>query len=187
MSVVIHELSHAYTADLLGDITPRLDGRLTLNPIKHLELVGSVIVPILTSLGGFTFGWAKPVRFNPDNLRNRRWGELLIALAGPLSNILIALVFGFLIRANVFGNSFVEVAAYVVLINIVLAVFNLVPIPPLDGSKVLFGLLPQTPQFHLFRANFERYSLVLMFVVAFFLWRFISPIVPVLFKAVVGI
>src|ERR1700722_18659718 len=93
-SVIIHEISHGYVAEMLGDPTARLAGRLTLNPLKHIDPIGSIIVPILTSLAGFTFGWAKPVPFNPHNLKNPRSGELLIALAGSASNFLIALVFG---------------------------------------------------------------------------------------------
>ena len=94
MSVVIHEVAHGYTAELLGDPTARLQGRLTLNPIKHLDMVGSIIVPIITYIsGGVIFGWAKPVPFNPYNLKNRKWGEGLVALAGPLSNLCIALFF----------------------------------------------------------------------------------------------
>jgi Zn-dependent protease len=83
MSVVIHELSHGYVAEMLGDPTPRLQGRLTLNPLKHLDWFGSVIVPIITSFAGLTFGWAKPVQWNPYNVKNKRWGEFLISIAGP--------------------------------------------------------------------------------------------------------
>ena len=92
MSVVIHEVSHGYAAEILGDPTARLQGRLTLNPLKHLDPVGSIIIPILTSLTGFTFGWAKPVPYNPYNLRNQKWGELVVAAAGPLVNIFLVLI-----------------------------------------------------------------------------------------------
>ncbi|MDB5259132.1 MAG: peptidase [Candidatus Taylorbacteria bacterium] len=187
MSVVIHEFSHGYVAELLGDPTPRLDGRLTLNPLKHLELFGSVIVPIITSLGGFTFGWAKPVVWNPYNVKNRRLGEFLISAAGPASNLLIAVIFGFTIRySTLFSGSFVNLAAYVVLVNIVLAVFNLIPIPPLDGSKILFSLFPPTPRFERIRFSIERYSLFLMVIIVLFLWRLIAPIVPLLFTIITG-
>ncbi len=186
MSVVIHELSHGYTAELLGDPTPRLQGRLTLNPLKHLEVFGSLIVPVLTSIAGFTFGWAKPVQWNPYNVKNKKWGELIISIAGPLSNLLIAIVFGLVIR--LFGISlplsFVEIASYVVAVNIVLAVFNLIPIPPLDGSKVLFSLLP--PNMSNIRVVFEKYSIFLFLIVIFFLWRFVEPIIPFIFKVIVG-
>lgn len=186
MSVVIHELSHGYTAELLGDPTPRLQGRLTLNPLKHLEFFGSLIVPLITSIAGFTFGWAKPVQWNPYNVKNRRWGELLISIAGPISNILIAVVFGLIIRF--FGTdlsaSFIQISSYVIAINIVLAVFNMIPIPPLDGSKVLFSLLP--PSFYHIRAWLEQYSIFLFLFLIFFLWRFVEPIIPFFFKIIVG-
>ena len=186
MSVVVHELSHGYVAELLGDPTPRLKGRLTLNPFKHLELFGSLIVPVITSMAGFTFGWAKPVQWNPYNVKNKRWGELLISIAGPLSNIFIALVFGLVVRfaGPSLSISFIQIASYVIAINIVLAVFNLIPLPPLDGSKVLFSLLPA--KFLWIRETLERYSIFLFLILVFFLWRFVQPIIPWIFKVIVG-
>lgn len=186
MSVVVHELSHGYAAELLGDPTPRLQGRLTLNPLKHLEWFGSLIVPLITSMAGFTFGWAKPVQWNPYNVKNKRWGEFMIALAGPVSNLLIALVFGLLIRiAGVsLPISFIQISVYVISINIILAVFNLVPIPPLDGSKVLFSLLPA--RFAQVRETLERYSIFFFLILVFFLWRFVEPIIPFIFRMIVG-
>jgi Zn-dependent protease len=164
MSVIIHEISHGYVAYMQGDPTAKLANRLTLNPLPHIDLVGSIIVPIITSLGGFPFGWAKPVPFNPYNLRNQRWGELYVAIAGPLSNLFIALIFGLIIR---FGQAtlpgpFIDISALVVWVNISLAIFNLIPIPPLDGSKIVGSLLP----FRLQQAwrNFERYSFVIIVV-----------------------
>lgn len=187
MSVVVHELSHGYTAELLGDPTPRLQGRLTLNPLKHLDLFGSFIVPIITSMAGFTFGWAKPIQWNPYNVKNKRWGELLIAIAGPLSNLFIAIVFGFIIRLMGSGlsDSFIKISLYVIAINIVLAVFNLIPLPPLDGSKVLFSILP--PKMIQIRVILERYSIFIFLIVIFFLWRFVEPVIPWIFKIIVGI
>lgn len=186
MSIVVHELSHGYAAELLGDPTPRLQGRLTLNPFKHLEWFGSFIVPLLTSLIGFTFGWAKPVQWNPYNVKNKRWGEFIIALAGPASNIVIALVFGLTVRF--FGDSlplsFIEISKYVIFINIILAVFNMLPLPPLDGSKVLFSILP--PSMIQVREVIERYSIFFFLIVIFFLWRFVEPIIPFIFNLIVG-
>jgi Zn-dependent protease len=188
MSVVIHELSHGYTAEFLGDPTPRLQGRLTLNPVKHLEWFGSLIVPLITSMAGFTFGWAKPVQWNPYNVKNRRWGELLISIAGPASNFLIAIAFGLVLRffAGSLSDSFIQISFYVIAINIVLAVFNLIPIPPLDGSKVLFSLLPPTPTFAQVRETLERYSIFFFLILIFFLWRFVEPIIPFIFRIIVG-
>lgn len=191
MSVVIHELSHGYMADRLGDPTPRLQGRLTPNPLKHLDPMGSVVVPLLMLLlsrGAFAFGWAKPVEYNPYNIRNKRRGEFLIALAGPLSNIAIALIFGTILRFAAAGATsltpFIEICSAIVVINIVLAVFNLIPLPPLDGSKLLFSILPR--QYGRMRMTLEAYSPVFILVVIFFLWQVISPIIPFVFKLFTG-
>ena len=174
---------------MLGDQTARYQGRLTLNPLKHLDPVGSIIVPILTSLGGFVFGWAKPVPFNPYNLRSQRWGELIVAIVGPISNLVLAIIFGILIRLvlayHFLPLSFVQIAATVVAINLVLAVFNLVPIPPLDGSKVLFGLLPVHLQY--IRTFLEQYSLILIIIFIFFLWKLFLPLVSLLFGLFTGL
>ncbi len=187
MSVVLHELSHGYVAELLGDPTPRLQGRLTINPLKHLDLFGSIIVPILTSFAHFTFGWAKPVQWNPYNVKNRRVGELLISLAGPMANLLIAIVFGLVIRFGAEGLSsgFLAISEYIVAINITLAVFNLIPIPPLDGSKIFFSLLP--PRLAHIRSSFEQYSIFLILLLVVVLWPYVEPIIPFLFKLITGI
>ena len=190
MSVVIHEVAHGYTAELLGDPTARLQGRLTLNPIKHLDMVGSIIVPIITYIsGGVIFGWAKPVPFNPYNLKNRKWGEGLVALAGPLSNLCIALFFSVIIRffgiSGLLPQSFLEISVLIIITNISLAVFNLVPISPLDGSRILFSLIPY--RFDYIKNWLERYSLALVLILLFFLWQFIVPIIPWLFRIFTGI
>ncbi|KKT74901.1 MAG: Peptidase M50 [Parcubacteria group bacterium GW2011_GWB1_44_7] len=186
MSVVIHEVSHGYAAEILGDPTARLQGRLTLNPLKHLDPVGSIIVPLLTSLSGFTFGWAKPVPYNPHNLRNQKWGELAVAGAGPLANILLVIIFGLLIRfaGATFGADFANIAAVIIVINLVLAIFNLIPVPPLDGSKILWAFLPE--RFRQARESMERYSFLLVIVVIFTIWQFLSPLIVWLFSLITG-
>ena len=186
-AITLHEAAHAYAAKYFGDSTAYALGRMSLNPIKHIDPVGSIIVPLITSLAGFTFGWAKPVPYNPYNLKNKRQGEFLIALAGPLSNIVIALIFGLIIRFVEQGvmTLFIQIASYIVLINIVLAVFNLIPIPPLDGSKLLFAFLPQ--QYGKTRLFLERYAPILIIVVIFFLWEVISPIIWPIFRAFTGV
>jgi Zn-dependent protease len=163
MSVVIHEVAHGYAAYIQGDPTAKLEGRLTLNPISHLDPIGSILVPLITSLGGFTFGWAKPVPYNPYNLRNQRWGELLVALAGPASNFLIALVFGLIIRFGLMlPEAFLSISSVIIIVNLSLALFNLVPIPPLDGSKIVNAVLP----YHLQQQwrSFERYSFIIILI-----------------------
>lgn len=183
-SVVIHEVSHGYAADSLGDPTARLAGRLTLNPIKHLDLMGSIIIPailILTS-AGFIFGWAKPVPYNPYNLRNGRWGEAIVAGAGAASNFLIAIVFGLLIRLWIaFGfatGPFIQIAGIIVFVNLLLGLFNLIPIPPLDGSKVLVGILPYNAgqSYRRFQDAISRYGLIAMFGFIFLFIFIFGPI-----------
>lgn len=187
-SVVAHEVSHGYMAQYLGDPTARFAGRLTMNPIKHVDPIGSFLVPFITSLapGGFMFGWAKPVPYNPYNLRDQKWGEAKVALAGPLTNLSLAFVFALILRfAGVFfTDSMLSLMHLIVLINIILAVFNLVPIPPLDGSKVLLTALPL--RYRYIGDYLERYSLVLILVFAFFLWGYFLPIVDFIYLLMVG-
>lgn len=190
MSVVIHEVSHGYAALYLGDPTAKYQGRLTLNPISHLDPVGSFLVPLIGYfLGGFIIGWARPVPFNPYNLRNQRWGEAIVAVAGPLSNIALAVVFGIIIRVaagyGFMNQSFLTLAGYVVLINITLAIFNLIPVPPLDGSKILFAFLPY--RWQSIRQSFERYGLIIVIVFVFFIWQVMSPVIAHLFTLLTGV
>jgi len=186
MSIVVHEVSHGYAADALGDPTPRLQGRLTLNPIKHLDPIGSVIIPLVAYfLGGFIFGWAKPVMINPYNFAHRKRDELLVALAGPFSNVLIAL--GFVLMANgisylastgsistAVAESFVGISITVVLTNFVLALFNLIPIPPLDGSKILFAIMPE--KYDYMRRYLEGTGFILIVLLIAFTGPFIGGI-----------
>ncbi len=147
MSIVLHEMAHGYAANSLGDPTARLQGRLSPNPLVHIDPLGSVIIPALLIISntGFLFGWAKPVPYNPYNLNNQKWGEALVAAAGPATNIFIALIFAILIRfSTTFGLNeiFIGLASSIVFMNLFLAFLNAVPIPPLDGSKILAALLP---------------------------------------------
>jgi len=190
LSVIVHEISHGLAALSQGDGTAKYQGRLTLNPLKHIDPVGSIFVPLLCLLSGsgFMFGWAKPVPYNPYNLRNGRWSELWVAIAGPLSNIIIALVFGLFLRfyVNSLPDATLNILAVLVEVNIVLAVFNMVPLPPLDGSKVLLNILPFRMAAKI-RPYFERYGLVLTLVFILFLWQYSTPLIVGLFGAITGI
>ncbi|MEK7208562.1 MAG: site-2 protease family protein [Patescibacteria group bacterium] len=188
LSVVVHEVSHGFAANYLGDPTARLQGRLTLNPLPHIDPIGSVLVPLLLFFtnAGVMFGWARPVPVNPYNLRGK-YGEAIVAAAGPLSNIALAVVFGLFIRlsGNLLPDSFIHIAATVVIINIVLAIFNLVPIPPLDGSKILFAFLPYYLQ-HV-RESLERWGFFIVLIFIVFLWQFLTPIIGWAFQMLTDI
>ncbi|TSC61655.1 MAG: peptidase M50 [Parcubacteria group bacterium Athens0416_74] len=143
-SAVIHEVMHGVAADRLGDPTARYAGRLTLNPIPHLDPIGSVLLPILLAFSGasFFFAWAKPVPYNPFNLRPGRFSEAIVAAAGPLSNLVLALITGLLMQTVSLAPEVNAVLFLIVVVNVMLFLFNLFPIPPLDGSKILSSLLP---------------------------------------------
>ena len=195
-SIVIHEVMHGVVANWLGDPTARLAGRLTLNPIKHIDLFGSVLLPALLVLthAGVVFGWAKPVPYNPYNLRGKR-GEALVALAGPGINLLLAIIFGLLIRfvGTALPPSFISLASVVVIYNLMLAIFNLIPIPPIDGSKVLAVLLPYRLQrvfidFGERVASFGLLGLLLFFLLfGYIFFPIFSAAVGFLFELITGL
>jgi Zn-dependent protease len=145
-SIIAHEVAHGYAADTLGDPTARLAKRLTLDPRPHIDPMGSLIIPGLLFLSGssFLFGWAKPVPYNPYNLKNQRWGETFVALAGSATNIFLAIVFGLLVRFGVgtFPPSALMFATTISFVNLFLGLFNLIPFPPLDGFSALRSALP---------------------------------------------
>jgi Zn-dependent protease len=172
-SVVLHEVSHGHAANVLGDPTARLQGRLTLNPLRHIDPVGSLVVPMIMLLAkGPIFGWAKPVPYNPYNLRNQRWGTLVVGVAGVLANFALALAAGIVIRlsglsgAELVGSSFFRPVVIIAGVNVVLGVFNLIPIPPLDGSKVLSVFLSY--RFEYIMRFLEQYWFVFIMLVFFF-------------------
>lgn len=194
-SIILHEISHGWVALWLGDVTAKYAGRLSLNPKSHIDPIGSILVPImllLVSGGKMAFGWAKPVPYNPNNLRDRKKGELLVALSGPATNLLLALVaviLSYLINLSsvtkkemiynlndwekitqMLSGSFESIAfillVYVVFWNVILAFFNLIPIPPLDGSKILYALFPLDIKTKIF---LEQYGFfILLFIMIFF-------------------
>jgi len=190
MSVVIHEVSHGYMAEYFGDKTARHAKRLTLNPLRHLDPFGSIILPALLVLShaGFVVGWAKPVPYNPDNLRNKKWGTIAVASAGILANLFIAVLFGIILRLSFYFSlpaSFNSIVSLIIIVNLALAIFNLVPIPPLDGSKIFFNLLPES-MYHLIEF-FERYSLILLVIFIVSFSDYLYPILSFMYHLVTGI
>lgn len=197
ISIVLHEMAHGWAADSLGDPTARLQGRLSPNPLVHIDPIGSVLVPGLLFLtnAGILFGWARPVPYNPYNLRDQKWGEAKVAAAGPAVNLALAIIFGLLIRfADTIGlgPAALEISSYIVYINILLAFFNLIPIPPLDGSKIIQPFLPAGMQmsYRSFVASFERWGLIGTFLFIFifiqFLWTPFSALVGTVFSFITG-
>lgn len=173
LSVIVHEVAHGYAAAALGDPTAKLAGRLTLNPIPHLDPIGSILIPGLLVLtnAGMLFGWAKPVPYNPYNLKNARWGEAIVGIAGVATNLLIAVLFALIARiALAQGASvFAGLAAVVCYVNLFLGLFNLIPFPPLDGFTVLRGLLPYRMSVSLraIEARLGGFSGLLIFLLVF--------------------
>ncbi len=189
-SVMVHEVSHGFMAYRLGDDTAEQMNRLNLNPLNHIDPVGSIILPGLLFLAGspILFGWAKPVPYNPHNLKNPKTGAALIGIAGPLSNLSLALIFGLMIRALDFvsgpGTVLAMFLDVIVSVNIILAIFNLVPIPPLDGSKLLFALLPSG--YSDLRHFLEKYSTLILIAFILFGIPVLDPLIQFLHTLFAG-
>ena len=172
-SVIVHEYAHGYVAEWWGDPTARMLGRLTLNPVPHIDLFGSILVPLFLLMTGSSilFGWAKPVPVTPENFRDRKWGDITVSLAGPASNVLLAVAFAAgLFVARVATGGAVSPAIqllchYGIFINLILAVFNMLPVPPLDGSHVVANFLPRPMAYSYQSAG--RYGLIIVMLLLF--------------------
>lgn len=187
MSAAIHEYSHAWAADQQGDHTAREMGRLSINPLRHLDFFGSFFLPLLLIIFNtpIIFGYAKPVPINPYNLRESKWGMAKVAAAGPLANFTLALVFGLILRYLPMSLSGLTVPlAVIVYINLILMIFNLVPIPPLDGSKVILPFLPYHLQEKYMRL--EPYGMMLVIFFMLMGLQFVWLAVGILFRLIVG-
>lgn len=184
VAITFHEAAHAWMADRLGDPTARLMGRLSLNPLVHYDPIGTTLLLVLVfmkALGApvIPFGWAKPVRFDPYNLKNPRRDSALISLAGPVSNLTIALISAIVLRVAMTPFSSFTWVAYIfaplVVLNVILAVFNLIPIHPLDGGKILIGLLPEKDA-HEADIFLQRYGMIILFLLIFPTFGGTSPL-----------
>lgn len=216
ISAIFHEYAHGWVAYKLGDNTAKDEGRLTLNPLAHIDLYGSIIIPLLLVISkvGFIVGWAKPVPFNPYNLRDQKYGNLKVALGGPATNFILALIFGLLARFSPlsialkqnliinflsqntdgllsqmqgsFLTSLFVLSIIICIVNLVLMVFNLIPLPPLDGSKILMTFLPHNWQISMQRI--EPFSLIILLLLIFLgLLNFIWPIILFIFGLILGL
>lgn len=174
IAITIHEAAHAWTADKLGDPTARIMGRITLNPLASVDIYGTIIIPLLLALAGApVLGWAKPVEFDPYNLKNPRKDSAIISLAGPAINIILATLLALIVRF-IDLSPIIEIFFFAVIrVNITLAIFNLIPIHPLDGGKILAGILPnkEAAQFDLF---LHRYGTILLLFMIFPLFGGVS-------------
>jgi Zn-dependent protease len=197
-SVIIHEVSHGYIAYLRGDDTAKNLGRITLNPFAHLELFGSIILPamLLFMKAPILFGWAKPVPVNYANLKNPKIDSIIVSAAGPVSNMLLAVLSGLGIRSisyfvtfsNGFGGA-IETFLYVMLnVNLVLAIINLIPIPPLDGSKIVAYFLPKdVARSYLSLNPFICLIILLIVLSSGLIWSFLYPVIKFFMRSLCGI
>lgn len=183
-AVVVHEFAHGWCAYKLGDPTAKYAGRLTLNPLAHIDPFGTILLPILLilSLSPVIFGWAKPVPVNFWNLRSPRRDMVLVGLAGPLANLGLAYLFSLGVRSIIVTPQFAQILQSFIIVNLALAVFNLIPIPPLDGSRILFGIMPKGLAYLV--TNLEQFGLVILIL---FLWlglfdRIVWPVVGILMQ-----
>ena len=190
LGLTIHEFSHAFVANYLGDPTAKYAGRLSLNPIRHLDPLGTVLLLIFLFTLGLGFGWGKPVPVNPYNLKHKH-GELLVSLAGPFSNFLLAILIAVLLElippalTAGWSQDFIKLFYTIILVNVMLGLFNLLPIPPLDGSKVLFDLLPagQTE----IRNTLEKYGFVILIAIIFFGITFLGAVAYYIYHALLNL
>lgn len=201
ISVIVHEVAHGWAANALGDPTARLQGRLSLNPIRHVDPIGSLFIPAILVLtnSSFLFGWAKPVPYNPYNLKKvgsgAAWNEAIVGIAGVAVNLVLAVIFALLARIA-FANdleAFAGLASLVVLVNLSLGIFNLLPIPPLDGFTVLRSILPHKAAFALRSIEMKIQSagilglVAILFLFSFFLAAPFSLLIRSLFRLLVGV
>lgn len=189
LSMILHEIGHGATALALGDPTAKYSGRLTLNPLKHLDPFGSVILPIflfLISQGqGPVFGWTRPVPVNPYNFRDQKWGLLKVAIAGPAMNFLVAVIFGLIIRFFNLPASLFVLFSIITIYNFAWGIFNLVPVPPADGSHILFSFLPE--RWLKLKIYLEQYGFFILLLLVFTgLLDWISPLVSMFFSILTG-
>ncbi len=187
-AITLHEVAHGWVASKFGDQTARLAGRLTINPMKHIDLMGTVVVPLMMLvLGGFIFGWAKPVPVDPRNLRNPRYNMVVVAAAGPIANLLMAIFWAGIVKLGLnvnawFGVPLIYMGQAGMMINIVLCVLNCLPIPPLDGGRALCNLLPGQLGWSLYRLEPYGFLILILLMLTGVLSYVMEPIILMLMR-----
>jgi Zn-dependent protease len=189
VSVILHEVAHGYLAYLNGDNTAKAAGRLTLNPLPHIDPLGTVLMPVILVLmhSPLIFGWAKPVPYNPFNFRNRKWGIFSVGIAGPVTNVLLAALFAIFYKLSPPGELLTTVFYYGTAINVLLAVFNMIPIPPLDGSRVVGVFLPKKAKIVYY--SLERWGFVIIVILLYtgILHKVIVPVYKFCLGQLIGV
>jgi Zn-dependent protease len=182
IAIIFHELAHGLAAYRLGDNTAKDSGRLTLNPFKHIDLVGFIFLLI------FKFGWAKPVPINPFNFKKRKRDTILVSLAGPFTNFIIAVIIGFILSLNIISNYVLfQILIITLWYNIMLGVFNLLPFPPLDGSKVVASLLPSKYEYYFYKYEKYFYFILIILIGTNTIDRILSPLIDITLNLLVKI
>lgn len=186
-AIVVHEFSHAFVAYKLGDMTAARSGRLTLNPLAHIDPFGTILLPVflIAVRSPVLFGWAKPVPIDFSALKNPKKDIIWVGLAGPAANLLLALLATLVVKSGaISGTTMTQIAGHIILINVILAVFNLIPIPPLDGSRIVMGLLPVPLAIRY--ASIERYGFIILFALLYLglfnviIWPIVDGIIHIL-------
>ena len=195
-AITFHEVAHGWVASKLGDKTAELLGRLSINPLKHIDLIGTIVVPLLLlTLGGFIFGWARPVPINPVNFRNPKRGMLFVALAGPFANFLMAIFWAIIAKIGIIlmthnvalGTPVLLMGQRGIMVNIVFAVLNLIPLPPLDGGRIVMSLLPNKIAYHYSKIEPFGFLILLALIMLGVLSLIISPIISYIVRFLVSI
>lgn len=193
LAIVVHEVAHGWVARQLGDDTAYLMGRLTLNPLKHIDPIGTILVPLVLILTvGFAFGWAKPVPVNFNNLRNRRRDTILVAAAGPLANLLMAIAWALIAKlASLLPDSIamltsplIYMSMFGMIINAILMVFNLIPIPPTDGGRIATNLLPPRLGYQLSRIEPFGFLIILALLLSGVIWKLLNMVIQTVMQVI---